>query len=975
MRRFPLLPRALAVSVLLLGSSVFLLPQLSFSPVAAQEPESIKSWPPDVTHYQRPLSPSETSDVTGAGLPPTIFLRDTVVSNTDATLNASDTANDGETSIAINPQNPNDIVISAFSGSWGTNTLVWHSLDGGLTWTRRFTIPNPPTSLGNNCPCDQAFDYSRGSRLAGTFLINGVGGSGNDVVSGVTTNIVGAANWLWNVLGGTPPTTQLTNNLTASSLGNADQPWLLVNSDPTTTTQDNVYVAYDDFSGGPNMHVAVSTDVDANPAAALNFALDVQVGQSGGGGINPGLRLAEDSRTGFMYALWQRCTANCGGDPKTIDYMLNRSTDGGATWPLGGGTGIVVAAGDSTQPTPKFGTVNALLGGVLHAGVDPNTGDVYYAYGSRDGATGNDRLAVRRISFDVSGNPVVGAEVFITGQVEAAIPSVAVASDGTVGVFYYTFDGFSSDAFPIFSTHVTFSRDQGATWTNTKMQTFLSSAQDNSNNRQRVLGDYMQMKTVGRTFYGAYTGNGASFGRPIANHDPIFFKATVGPKIDTRITTDFGDVCRGDSKTTQLQIFNTGIDDLIVTSVARISGSADISVSNGPILPAIVAPGSHIDFDITCAPTTVGPRSAVIRVESNDPDRPQIDITHTCDAPEPDVRVTGSTSFGDVCGGGSPAEQSVSVCNVGACNLSVISATSSCADFTVVNPPFPAPVSKDFCIPIVVRFTPTSAGPKSCTLTITTDDPQTPIIQQQLTGNTPLPSIDVPFTAGQSFPPGVVQSTASCKVPQPFPISNTGGCPLRITNISVGGPDAGDFSLSGLPSFPVILSPGHTVGDGDLRTVFAATAIDRDRLGSVSVTYVSDPVTGATTQVTRPLCGEGVNTGARILVTNGSGVPYPLVKSLQLSRVVGQRQRKPLLESQDVAKNLPLVSVSPTAPCQPFRYHREFGTAANPVQLLPGSYVVTATVVSATTGRSAKRTVALDLTSCSFNQNIVIVIP
>jgi hypothetical protein len=93
--------------------------------------------------------------------------------------------------------------------------------------------------------------------------------------------------------------------------------------------------------------------MDATPTAALNFVTDV--GQSTGG-VNPGLRLAEDPRTGFMYALWQRCTNNCGNDnPKTIDYMLNRSQDGGATWPLGGGTGIIVATGVSTQPRPKFG--------------------------------------------------------------------------------------------------------------------------------------------------------------------------------------------------------------------------------------------------------------------------------------------------------------------------------------------------------------------------------------------------------------------------------------------------------------------------------------------------------------------------------------------------------------------------------------------------------------------------------------------
>ena len=116
-----------------------------------------------------------------------------------------------------------------------------------------------------------------------------------------------------------------------------------------------------------------------------------------------------------------------GGDSKNIDYMLNRSTDGGATWILNGmAGGIIVANADSTQPTPKFGTVNALLGGVDHAAVDPNNGDVYYVYGNRDAGTGNDRLAIRRIQDDGGGGVTVGPENFVTGQVEAAIPSVAV---------------------------------------------------------------------------------------------------------------------------------------------------------------------------------------------------------------------------------------------------------------------------------------------------------------------------------------------------------------------------------------------------------------------------------------------------------------------------------------------------------------------------------------------------------------------
>ncbi len=936
--------------------------------VTGQVPDdlnSVKSSPPYISDDWRPLTSSESgAQAQGANpdnLPPSILIRDVVINNTNANLTNTDLAGDTETSIAINPANPNEIVILAFSGGWGANAPQWHSTDGGLTWTKQFTIPRPPPGTAGG-PNDQAPDFGRGNRLSATFLINNV-----DVVTGTTTNPALSAAWNWFLVG---PNTQLTN--AAAGVGNSDQPWLLVNRDTTTAANDNVYVAYDDFGGGPDMRVAVS--YNANPP---NFTVNVQSGTSTNN-INPGHRLAKDTRTGFMYSLWQRCVANCGSDVfRTIEYRLNRSTDAGATWPQNGGAGVVVATANSTQPRAKFGTVNALLGGVLHAAVDATTGDVYYVYGNRDGGTGVNRLSLQRLQDNGAGVLVnVGPASFVTDNIhQAAIPSVAVASDGTVGVFYYTFDGFSSDSFPIFSAHVAFSRDQGATFKDSNIYTFLSVVKDDgvAGSRQRVLGDYQQMKTVGRTFYGSFTGNGAGLGRPIANTDPIFFRATVGPVINTSTTTNFGDVCKGDTKSTKLEIFNTGIDDLTITSVARVSGSADIAVGNGPIVPTVVSPDAHVDFDITCSPTTFGTKTAVIRILSNDPDRPQVDVTYTCNTPAPAVGVTGSTDFGNVCGG-TQSEKVISVCNFGKCNLNVVSVTSSCPDFTIINNPFPRPVSEDFCVPVTVRFTPTSPGPKTCQLTIITDDPNTPIIVKTLTGGTPAASIDVPFPGGLSFPADVVQSTGACKVSSPFPISNTGICPLVINSITVGGVNASDFSLSGLPSSPIILEQGHIAGEGDLKAVFAATEIDRDRLGNISVTYVSNPVTGGTSTITRDMCGEGVNTGARVLVVNGSGTPYANVESIQLQRINANRNKN-AVDTIDNSRDLAPVTVTPSAPCATFTYHKEYGTVSNPIMLLPGSYDVTATVLSASTGKRVKKTVAFDANTCTFNQNIVITIP
>jgi hypothetical protein len=140
------------------------------------------------------------------------------------------------------------------------------------------------------------------------------------------------------------------------------------------------------------------------------------------------------------------------------------------------------------------------------------------------------------------------------------------------------------------------------------------------------------------------------------------------------------------------------------------------------------------------------------------------------------------------------------------------------------------------------------------------------------------------LSPNQSFPPTVIQSVGMCHSQKPFVISNTGACNLTITNVAIGGANASDYSLSGLPAFPIILQPGHIAGSGDLNVVFAPTAVARERTANIAVT--SDPGTGTTSVQTRELCGEGVRTGARVLVTQG-GVPMPQVHEIELKRVHG----------------------------------------------------------------------------------------
>lgn len=449
----------------------------------------------------------------------TVRVVDAIINNTDSSLNATDNFTDHESSIAINPMNPREVVVLGFSSGFAPipNFPLFRSTDSGATWTKIFSVPQPP-GIPDAFVNDWTPDWGRNNLLSITIL------APTDIVTVSTNNATAPSSFNYRVVGGEA---QLTNHFVPTSIGNgnADQPWTLTNRDTGLASQDNVYTAWDDFGNadgidGPDMHVTVSYGVQP-----LDFTVDRQVGNSLGI-INPGLRLAKDPTTGTMYALWQRCIANCGAfdSPKTINYMLNRSTDGGHTWALNGNPlGAVIATALSTQPWPKFAGVNALLGGVDHAAVDPRNGAVYYAYGNQN-ASGVDRIAIRRLTFS-GGNVVIGAETIVS-TVESAIPQVAVDNNGTVGVFFYSFDGMSAAGRPNFRAHLSLSANQGATFTDRTLLAFESpEAPDGDDfDAQRVLGDFEQMKAVDSCFYGGFTGNGAALGRPFDNTDPIYFQ-------------------------------------------------------------------------------------------------------------------------------------------------------------------------------------------------------------------------------------------------------------------------------------------------------------------------------------------------------------------------------------------------------------------------------------------------------------------
>jgi hypothetical protein len=488
-------------------------------------PGDVSSSPPDFSRPSRPATPDELRQGRARLAPASdTVVRDVVVSNTDTTL-ASGGSGGSEPSVAVNPANPNQMVISSFFGGWGANSSVFGTTDGGQNWTVYNSVPAPPGQAGvSGCPCDQTFDFGRNGTLYGTFLLADSFGNTN-VVTGSTTDFTQASSWSWN---GNP--VQLTNQARAN---NADQPWLVVNRDTATASQDNAYVGYDEFT---NNLAQVAGSTGSMP---VTITRDVRAGNESPNVTNPGLRLAADPRIGTMYALYQTSTGSA--QPRMVTYHLNRSTDAGQNWTLNGNAdGLTVATVPSDQLRYKFGGVNDLRGGVDHAAVDPTNGDVYVVYGHDTANTGvGNQLKIRRLTANGSGL-TVGAASVVTNASSAALPSVAVAGDGTIGVLFDTFDGTTTDGFPTFSAHFSRSTDHGATFIDQVLQTFNSPVKPSGNNtdRQRIFGDYQQLKAVGRTFNGVFSGNRAGFGgSTISTIDPIFFSVSVRAPSTTALTS------------------------------------------------------------------------------------------------------------------------------------------------------------------------------------------------------------------------------------------------------------------------------------------------------------------------------------------------------------------------------------------------------------------------------------------------------
>lgn len=178
------------------------------------------------------------------------------------------------------------------------------------------------------------------------------------------------------------------------------------------------------------------------------------------------------------------------------------------------------------------------------------------------------------------------------------------------------------------------------------------------------------------------------------------------------------------------------------------------------------------------------------------------------------------TDFGNVAVSGGTLDRTFTLGNSGSLTLSISGVNlSNPTDFAIQTAPNSS-VSPSSGTNLVIRFNPASAGLKTCTVTIFSNDPDVPVYAFQIQGTGTVPDIRVTGNGSTISSGDATPSTADHTefgelvvtggtLQRTYTIQNQGTAPLNISSVSVSGGQSGDFSV-GSPSTPINASSSAT---------------------------------------------------------------------------------------------------------------------------------------------------------------------
>jgi centrosomal CEP192-like protein len=281
-----------------------------------------------------------------------------------------------------------------------------------------------------------------------------------------------------------------------------------------------------------------------------------------------------------------------------------------------------------------------------------------------------------------------------------------------------------------------------------------------------------------------------------------------GPSVSLSATNlSFGSIQTGSSSMPQsVTLTSNGGEALDVNSIS-LSGAdpTQFLESDTCQVPAVLQPTKFCSISITFAPSAsaTGAQQATLTITDNAPGSPQsVALSGTGVAPPPPAPAVtvlpDPVSFPTTAQGSTSSPIPVAVTDSGNTTLhisSVVLGGNNPGDFSMTNL-CNGPYAANAGCTITLTFTPLAAGQRSAILSITDDAPNSPQAIQVTGTATSAPSSSpaVTFSSTNLSFAAITQGTSSAA--QNVTVTSSGGNPLHISSVVLGGADSGDFSMT-----------------------------------------------------------------------------------------------------------------------------------------------------------------------------------
>jgi hypothetical protein len=389
---------------------------------------------------------------------------------------------DSEPNITVNPANPRHMAASAFTPDplLSGHAPIYVSTDRGHTWALNVVLP------AGNVTNDITVRFASKSNILYAGILEA--GTGD-------LNILRKPNFV------APGLMTLLVNKT-----NDDQPYIQAHSHAGT---DRVYVGDNDFNNTPNTAtVDLSQDAGVGPGPA-GFAFDHVEPRATEGQDGPPIRTAIHPN-GTIYAAYAGWRAAGAGGVFTSDIVVARDDDWAAGAikfanlkdPIDTLPGLRVVTGVSIPffLGPFLGQQRSAASGLAIA-VDPRDSAIVYVAWADGTNAANYTIHLRQ---STDRGETWSADLRAIGQ--AMNPTLAINDRGEVGFFYQKLHNPGSGN--RWQNHIEISHDEFAS----SLDIVLADVPDINGpgptlNPNNPIGDYAGLVTVGRTFYGIFSGN------------------------------------------------------------------------------------------------------------------------------------------------------------------------------------------------------------------------------------------------------------------------------------------------------------------------------------------------------------------------------------------------------------------------------------------------------------------------------------